>query len=130
MIKYFWASVLHYVCTWPGNKANGLQCSGLFVARDRKLERRQRLKRVNPLPGGTTGATVSKIIQTITAILVCHCVSVCFSEQPISYRAVRVYYFASTPSPSLKILVSFKSKCYPSRLAKPCDTRIQGLSYR
>ena len=97
------------MCTWPGNEANGLQCSGLFVARDRKLERRQRLKRVNPLPGGTTGATVSKIIQTITAILVCHCVSVCFSEQPISYRAVRVYYFASTPSPSLKILVSSKA---------------------
>ena len=95
------------MCTWPGNEANGLQCSGLFVARDRKLERRQRLKRVNPLPGGTTGATVSKIIQTITAILVCHCVSVCFSEQPISYRVVRVYYFASTPS--VKILVSSKA---------------------
>ena len=89
------------MCTWPGNEANGLQCSGLFVARDRKLERRQRLKRVNPLPGGTTGATVSRIIQTITAILVCHCVSVCFFKQPISCREVRVYYFASTPSPSL-----------------------------
>lgn len=99
--------VLHNVCTWPGNEANGLQCSGLFVARDRKLERRQRLKRVNPLPGGTMGATVSKIIQTITAILVCHCVSVCFFKQPISYRVVRVYYFASTPS--LKILVSSKA---------------------
>ena len=95
------------MCTWPGNEANGLQCSGLFVARDRKLERRQRLKRVNPLPGGTMGATVSKIIQTITAILVCHCVSVCFFKQPISYRVVRVYYFASTPS--LKILVSSKA---------------------
>ena len=43
----------------------------------------------------------------LSSFLVCHCVSVCFFDQPISCRVVGVNYFASTPS--LNILVSSKA---------------------